>query len=161
MLREVNMCLCYNPGSFSLALSSSKLPDFPNQMVFITCEGITPINWQRKREIPKSPLPWSWSYDNMLHLLAGAMRRLLPGSATFPKAEHCTSMAGSWWVLALIPRFSRANLPLYDLRPGARPPLLPVEFPLDPYCPVWSAFYIRVSTARSKFPSSLSNCSES
>lgn len=86
----------------------SKLPDFPNQKGFITHEGIIPTNWQRKREIPNSPLPsllWSWSYDDMLHLLAGAMRRLLsksifPGSATFPKAEHRTSMAGSWWVSA-------------------------------------------------------------
>lgn len=43
--------------SFSLALSSSKLPDFPNQKGFSTHKGITPTNWQRKWEIPKSPLP--------------------------------------------------------------------------------------------------------
>lgn len=120
----------------------------------------------RNSKVSITIITWSWSYDDMLHLLAGAMRRLLsrsilPSSATFPKAEHRTSMAGSWWVSTPMPRFSRARLPLYDLRPVARPPLLPVEFPLGPCCPVWSAFYIKVSTARSKFPSSLSNCSES
>lgn len=70
----------------------------------------------RNSKVSITIITWSWSYDNMLHLRAGAMRRLLsrsilPSSATSPKAEHCTCMAGSWWVSAPMQSFSRARLP--------------------------------------------------